>query len=86
MIGPCTGDVWKLIYYILNNKEKFDIKNIKAFVNMHPECRGMLVMHFNKIDKKNIFFENIENIVSSYYTYDNDFDKYKELLFSLKSH
>ena len=36
-------------------------------------------MHFNKIDKKNIFFENIENIVSSYYTYDNDFDKYKEV-------
>jgi hypothetical protein len=80
--GPCTGDIWKLIYHILIHKGTFDISYISSFVNMNSECRGMFVMKFNTLDNNN-FFENIGDI-SSYYNYEKDFNKYKELLFNLK--
>ena len=42
-------------------------------------------MQFNKIEENNKFFENINSLdLASYYTYDNDYNNYKELLFSLK--
>ena len=81
--GPCTGDIWKLIYHILLYKGTFDISHISSFVNMYSECRGMFVIKFNTIDN-NTFFENIGDI-SSYYNYEKDFNAYKELLFNLKA-
>lgn len=82
VIGPY---VWKLIYHILIHKEKFDLKKIISCINMSSDCRGMLVMEFNKIEENNIFFKNMDDL-ASYYSYDNDFNKYKEILFNLESH
>lgn len=83
--GPCTGDVWKLIYYIIINKDKFNLQKMSSFINMSSDSRGMLLMEFNIIQENNVFFQDINNLdLSRYYTYDNDFNNYKELLFTLR--
>ena len=52
---------------------------------MSSDSRGMLLMEFNIIQENNVFFQDINNLdLSRYYTYDNDFNDYKELLFTLR--
>jgi Rps23 Pro-64 3,4-dihydroxylase Tpa1-like proline 4-hydroxylase/glycosyltransferase involved in cell wall biosynthesis len=69
---PWTGDVWKVVYYLLknyNNKMLFDVFT-------HPNYRG--VGKFEFIEKVKISPDDINEIEN--YTYTNDFEDYYNLL------
>ena len=70
-----TGDIWKVIYYLLLNFE--DCFDIEVYNNSH-QYRGVLMLY--NINKFNILInEQILEIINNY-TYENDFDNYKSLL------
>ena len=75
--SPWTGDVWKVIYYILlHNKE-----NIKYEVYNHSNYRGVMKLEF--IDRFKIEDSVIHDIVIdniNNYSYKDDFTRYKNLL------
>ena len=73
---PWTGDVWKVIYYLIkNNKEKL---NFEIFI--HPNYRGVVKFEFN--EKVKISPEAINEIEN--YTYEKDFEEYFDLIMSNK--
>ena len=70
-----TGDIWKVIYYLLLNFE--DYFDIEVYNNSH-QYRGVLML--SNINKFNILInEQILEIINNY-TYKNDFNNYKSLL------
>lgn len=80
--GPCTGDVWKLIYHILPtmNYKKVDMY---FFEKLHSEVRGIFALRVNKdllnMVKDNLFVLNGYDI-SDNYEYNKDFSSYANML------
>ena len=70
--SPWTGDVWKIVYYILLHQKE----NIKYEIYTHPNYRGVMKLEF--INKFYIDPETIDIINN--YNYKDDFTRYKNLL------
>ena len=69
---PWTGDVWKIIFYILKNYRQ----NIEYRIYFNSNYRG--IMELNIIEPFNISIDKIDEINS--YSYENDFNDYILLL------
>ena len=75
---PWTGDVWKIVYYLLKNY--YNKMIFEVFI--HPNYRG--VGKFEFVEKVKISPDDINEIVN--YTYKNDFEDYYNLLTKKKDY
>ena len=74
---PWTGDVWKVVYFLLKNYKEY----IKFEIYKHPNYRGVGKFKFSK--KIKISPEKIEEIEN--YSYNEDFEHYLSLIKQCKS-
>jgi len=74
---PWTGDVWKVVYFLLKNYKEY----IKFEIYKHPNYRGVGKFKFSK--KIKISPEKIEEIEN--YSYNEDFEDYLSLIKQCKS-
>ena len=75
---PWTGDVWKVVYYLIKNY--YNKMIFEVFT--HPNYRG--VGKFEFMEKVKISPDDINEIVN--YTYKNDFEDYYNLLTQKKDY
>ena len=72
-----TGDVWKVIYYIIKNFESFITLNVSNYISYRGVGVFQILKPF-KIHNIDVALKIIES-----YDYKNDFEKYKEKLIKL---